>query len=68
MTKLPNASAVASKAAVSTLLVSSPPRCYKNLERAAEHPDTTEDLIELLSTGSVIVQYCILTGLGVRWI
>lgn len=35
----------------------------RNLERAAEHPDMTEDLAELLSTANVTVEHRTITGL-----
>lgn len=37
----------------------------KNLERAAEHPDMTEDLAELLSTTNVTVKHRIITGVEI---
>jgi hypothetical protein len=38
----------------------------RNLERAAEHPDMTEDLAELLSTQYVEVEYRIKTGIEIE--
>ena len=37
-----------------------------NSERAAEHPDMTEDLAEVLSTRTVEVKYCVERGVRVR--
>jgi hypothetical protein len=37
----------------------------RNLERAAEHPDMTEDLAELLSTPNVTVEHRVETGLEI---
>jgi hypothetical protein len=37
----------------------------RNLERAAEHPDMTEDLAELLSTTNVTVEHRVVTGLTI---
>lgn len=37
----------------------------QNLERAAEHPDMTEDLAALLSTTSVTIEHRVLTGLSI---
>ena len=36
------------------------------LEKAAEHPDMTEELAEVLSTPTVDVEYQIETGVSVR--
>lgn len=38
----------------------------RNLERAAEHPDMTEDLAELLSTSNVTVEHRVVTGLEIN--
>jgi len=38
----------------------------RNLERAAEHPDMTEDLAELLSTANVTVKHRIVTGVEIK--
>lgn len=37
----------------------------RNLERAAKHPDMTEDLAELLSTANVTVEHRTITGLTI---
>jgi hypothetical protein len=37
----------------------------RNLERAADHPDMTEDLAELLSTTNVTVEYRVETSLEI---
>lgn len=37
----------------------------RNLERAAEHEDMTEDLAEVLSTANVAVEYRIETGIEI---
>jgi hypothetical protein len=37
----------------------------RNLERAAEHDDMTEDLAELLSTTNVTVEHRTITGLEI---
>ncbi|RJS96616.1 hypothetical protein [Halococcus sp. IIIV-5B] len=37
----------------------------RNLERAAEHPDMTEDLAELLSTSNVTLEHRTVTGLEI---
>jgi hypothetical protein len=37
----------------------------RNLERAAEHPDMTEDLAELLSTTNVTVEHRVVTGIEI---
>jgi hypothetical protein len=37
----------------------------RNLEHAAEHPDMTEDLAELLSTPNVTVEHRVVTGLTI---
>ena len=37
----------------------------RNLERAAEHPDMTEELADVLSTRTVDVEYCIETGIKI---
>jgi len=37
-----------------------------NLERAVNHPDMTDELAEILSTGAVEVEYRIETGVNVR--
>jgi hypothetical protein len=37
----------------------------RNLERAAEHPDMTEDLAEVLSTTNVIVEHHTITGVEI---
>jgi hypothetical protein len=37
----------------------------RNLERAAEHEDMTEDLAELLSTANITVEYRVETGLEI---
>jgi hypothetical protein len=37
----------------------------RNLERAADHPDMTEDLAELLSTPNVTVEHRVVTGLTI---
>lgn len=36
-----------------------------NLERAAEHPDMTEELAEILSTSKVDVEYEVRSGVSV---
>ena len=36
-----------------------------NLERAAEHPDMTEDAAAVLSTASVIVEHRTITGVEI---
>jgi len=36
------------------------------LEKAAEHPDMTEDLAEILTTPTVDVEYQVETGVSVR--
>ena len=38
----------------------------RNLERAAEHPDMTEDLAELLSTANVTVKHRVVTGVEIE--
>lgn len=38
----------------------------RNLERAAEHPDMTEELAEILSTSKVEVEYHVESGVNVR--
>lgn len=38
----------------------------RNLERAAEHPDMTEELAEILSTPQVRVQYEVRSGVHVE--
>ena len=38
----------------------------RNLERAAEHEDMTEDLAEVLSTSRVEVEYRVETGVSIR--
>ena len=38
----------------------------RNLERAAEHPDMTEDLAELLSTANVTVEHRVVTGVEIE--
>ena len=38
----------------------------RNLERAADHPDMTEDLAELLSTSNVTVKHRVVTGLEIE--
>lgn len=40
-------------------------RMLRNLERAAEHPDMTEDLAEVLSTSRVEVEYRVETGVNI---
>lgn len=42
-----------------------PTQMLQNLERAAEHPDMTEDLAELLSTRNVTLEHRIVTGLEI---
>jgi hypothetical protein len=37
----------------------------RNLERAAEHPDMTKELADLLSTANIIVEYHVETGLEI---
>jgi hypothetical protein len=37
----------------------------RNLERAADHPDMTEELAELLSTASVTVEHRVVSGVEV---
>ena len=37
----------------------------RNLERAADHPDMTEDLAELLSTANVTVEHHTVTGVEI---
>jgi hypothetical protein len=37
----------------------------RNLERAAEHPDMTEDLAELLSTPNVTVEHRTIIGIKI---
>lgn len=37
----------------------------QNLERAAEHPDMTEDLAEFLSTSNVTVEHRVVTGVEI---
>lgn len=37
----------------------------RNLERAADHEDMTEDLADLLSTTNVTVEHCVVTGLTI---
>ena len=37
----------------------------RNLERAAEHPDMTEELADVLSTTNVTVEYRVETGLEI---
>lgn len=37
----------------------------KNLERAADHPDMTEELADLLSTSKVEVEYEVQSGVSV---
>jgi hypothetical protein len=37
----------------------------RNLEHAAEHPDMTEELAEVLSTANVTVEHRVLTGLTI---
>ena len=37
----------------------------RNLERAAEHPDMTEDLAEVLSTTSVTVEHRVVSGVEI---
>jgi hypothetical protein len=37
----------------------------RNLERAAEHPDMTEDLAAVFSTASVTVEYRTITGVEI---
>ena len=62
---LPNALAWARKTAVSTPPASSPPRCLRNLEHAAEHEDLTEELTDVLSTANVTAEYRVETGLEI---
>ena len=38
----------------------------RNLERAAEHPDMTEDLAEILSTADVTVEHRVVTGVKIE--
>lgn len=38
----------------------------RNLERAADHPDMTEELAEILSTPQVEVEYRVESGVNVR--
>lgn len=38
----------------------------RNLERAAEHPDMTEELAEILSTPQVEVEYHVESGVNVK--
>ncbi|EMA37782.1 hypothetical protein C447_12440 [Halococcus hamelinensis 100A6] len=38
----------------------------QNLERAADHPDMTEDLAELLSASNVTTQYQTITGVDIE--
>jgi hypothetical protein len=38
----------------------------RNLQRAVDHPDMTEDLAELLSTSAVGVEYQVETGVNVK--
>ena len=38
----------------------------RNLERAANHPDMTEELAEILSTPQVEVEYEVRSGVNVR--
>ena len=40
-------------------------RMLANLERAAEHPDMTEELAEILSTPRVTVEYEVRSGVSV---
>lgn len=37
----------------------------RNLERAAEHDDMTEDLAELLSTANITVEHRVVTGVEI---
>lgn len=37
----------------------------RNLERAADHPDMTEDLAAVLLTASVTVEHRTITGVGI---
>lgn len=37
----------------------------RNLERAADHPDMTEDLAEVLSTSNVTVKHRVVTGVDI---
>jgi hypothetical protein len=37
----------------------------RNLERAADHPDMTEELADVLSTANVTVEYRVETGLEI---
>lgn len=41
-------------------------RMLANLEKAADHPDMTEDLAEVLSTQHVTVEHRVETGVNVR--
>lgn len=38
----------------------------RNLERAAEHEDMTEDLAEILSTANVTVEHRVVTGVEIK--
>ncbi|WP_049970575.1 DUF7692 domain-containing protein [Haladaptatus cibarius] len=41
-------------------------RMMRNLERAAEHPDMTEDLAKVLSTPQVTLEYRVESGVQVE--